>query len=56
LTSNRIVPDPVPVLTGTVRVNPEPVGVPIEAPETPVVVSPKSPAATGETDSEKVTV
>jgi hypothetical protein len=56
LTSSRIVPDSVPVLTVTVRVDPEPETVPIEAPETPVVVSAKSAAATGETGSEKFTV
>ena len=56
LTSSRIVPEPDPVLTGTVQVVPEPVGVPIEAPETPVTVRAKSPATTGETDSENVTV
>jgi hypothetical protein len=57
LTSSRIVPDAAPVFTVTVREEPEPEMVPIEAPGTlPVVVSVKSPATTGETGSENVTV
>ena len=53
--SRRIVPSPLPVLTATVRVVPEPVIVPTDAPVTPVVVRLKLPAATPVTDSEKVT-
>ena len=55
LKSRRIVPSPVPVLTVTVRVLPEPEIVPIEVPVTPVLVREKLPAATPVTDSLKVT-
>ncbi|MCZ7607641.1 MAG: hypothetical protein M5U25_16560 [Planctomycetota bacterium] len=56
-TSSRIVPSPLPVFTVTVRVVPVPETPVTDAPEMePVVVSEKSPVATPETSSLKVTV
>jgi hypothetical protein len=56
LKSSRIVPEPVPVLTVTVQVVPEPDTLVTEAPVTPVVFKEKLPVATPETGSLKVTV
>ncbi len=51
-----IVPSPVPVLTETVQVVPEPVTELIEAPETPVVVKLKLLAVSPVIEAAKVTV
>ncbi|MBV6465970.1 MAG: hypothetical protein PGMFKBFP_01267 [Anaerolineales bacterium] len=51
-----MVPSPVPVLTVTVYVAPEPLTLAMDAPVTPLVVKSKSPTSTPVTASEKVTV
>jgi hypothetical protein len=54
--SSLRVPDPEPVLTVTVRVDPEPATEVTEVPVSPVVVRVKSLVATLRTVSENVTV